>query len=130
MRKRSKTRTRGAAIVELAVCLPVMVLMVFGTVEVASSIFLKQTLTSAAHEGALTGMRQNAVESDVLDRVNLILSARNISGCTVQVLTDQTGVSFDQLAPGGMFRVQIQKEQTSRFTAFTNFTVSVASQRQ
>jgi Flp pilus assembly protein TadG len=105
-----------------------MVIMVYGTVEVASSIFLKQTLTSAAHEGALTGMKQNAEETDIIDRVNLILTARNISGCNVQVLTDGTG--FDSLIPGDMFRVQIQKGQTSQFTTLTNVTVIVATQRQ
>ena len=51
-----RNKRLGAAIVEMAICLPVIVLLTYGTIELAGGLFLKQTLTSAAHEGALAGM--------------------------------------------------------------------------
>ena len=108
MRKKSRIRNRGAAIVELAVCLPVLVMMVWGTIEVSTSIFMKQTLTSAAHEGALTGMRLNATESEILNKVNLILTARNVTGATVDVIP--SGSQFNNLNSGDSFSIRIQTQ--------------------
>ena len=124
MRKKYKHR-KAAAVIELAVCLPVMVLIVFGSLEVAGTIFLKQTLTSAAHEGALTGMRQNAQESEITTRVDQILTARNVTGCTVQVVTN--GPAFADLNPGDMFWVDVQKSSSNTYINLTSVAVSVAS---
>lgn len=127
MRNKHRQR-RAAAIVELAICLPLLVFLVFGSIEVAGSIFTRQTLTSAAHDGALIGMRQNAQESDILARVNQILTARGITGCTTQVVTD--GPLFADLSPGDMFRVEIQKPVSNTYIALTAVSISVATQRQ
>jgi Flp pilus assembly protein TadG len=127
MRKKYRQR-KAAAIVELAICLPVLVLIVFGSIEIAGSIFMKQTLTSAAHEGALTGMRLNAQETEIITRVNQILTARGVTGCTTQVVTD--GPAFADLNPGDMFRVEIQNPSANTFINLTSVSVSVASQRQ
>lgn len=126
-RNRTPSARRGAAIVELAVCLPVLVFMVWGTIEVASSIFLKQTMISAAHEGALQGMRFNANQQQIIDRVNLILAARNISDCTVNVETG--GTPFEELPSGGQFSIRVQKNQTNQFINLTGVSVSITSQR-
>ena len=56
---------------ELAVCLPVVVLLVIATIEACSAMFLKQSLTVAAYEGVRTalierhaGQRPSGVQSD------------------------------------------------------------------
>ena len=43
---------KGTATVEFAVCLPVLVTIVLGSIEATNAIFLKQHLTAAAYEGA------------------------------------------------------------------------------
>ncbi len=45
-------RRRGAALTELAICLPVMCILVFGAIEITDTIFLKQRLSSIAYETA------------------------------------------------------------------------------
>ena len=82
-----RNKRLGAAIVEMAICLPVIVLLTFGTIELASGLFLKQTLTSAAHEGALVGMRLDATEASVRDRVELILAVREVEDCVCLLYT-------------------------------------------
>ena len=128
MRIVHKNRSRGSATIELAICLPVLVLLVFGTIEVSNSIFVKQTLTSAAHEGALVGMRSNSTEQQIIDRVDGILASRNVSNCVINILP--TGTSFEALAPGETFHVQVGCPSSYQFIGLEGVSVSVGSQRQ
>lgn len=99
-------RRAGAAIVELAICLPLLFLLVIGTIEVNNSIFLKQTLTSAVHDGALTGLRMNATEQEIKDRVETILNARGVSDFELSLETE-SGTAFSQLSKGEAFTVVV-----------------------
>ena len=104
--KRSKAaRSAGAVIVEMAVCLPLMILVVFGCIDISNGIFSGQTLTSAAHEGALVGLRANATEQEVADRVNSVLNARGVKDYTFNIET--FGVGFENLESGERFRIEL-----------------------
>ena len=56
-RSQHRATRRGVAAVELAVCLPVIILLVFGAIEASSFIFLKQSLNVAAYEGIRESIR-------------------------------------------------------------------------
>ena len=56
-RRTTRSNRRGIAAVELAVCLPVIVLLVFGSIEASSFIFLKQSLNVSAYEGIREAIR-------------------------------------------------------------------------
>lgn len=45
--RRKTARRRGAAVVEFAVCLPVIILVVLGSIEAASMLFLRITCQHA-----------------------------------------------------------------------------------
>ena len=89
----------------MAICLPVLVLMTWGTIETSSSIFQRQTLTSAAHEGALTGMRRGSSETEIRNRIAVILKSRQLDDSVVEVTP--SGAAFDQLVPGAPFSITI-----------------------
>ena len=55
--KQHRGERRGVAAVEFAVCLPVIILLVFGAIEASSFIFLKQSLNVAAYEGIRESIR-------------------------------------------------------------------------
>jgi len=74
---------RGVATVELAVCLPVLALLVFGSIEAASFIFLKQSLQVAAYEGIREAIRPGAIDSVARDRSFAILNSRFIRDAIV-----------------------------------------------
>jgi Flp pilus assembly protein TadG len=76
---------RGVAAAELAVCLPIVVLLVVATIEACSAIFLKQSLTVAAYEGVRTALVEGATASTVQTACNQVLSDRKIEGATVKV---------------------------------------------
>ncbi len=79
-----RTKRRGAAAVEFAVCLPVIILLVFGSIEASSFIFLKQSLNVAAYEGIREAIRVGSGNADGIDRAQNILNARNVNDFQVR----------------------------------------------
>jgi Flp pilus assembly protein TadG len=84
-RRARPRKGRGVAAAELAVCLPIVVLLVVATIEACSAIFLKQSLTVAAYEGVRTALVEGATASTVQTACNQVLSDRKIEGATVKV---------------------------------------------
>jgi hypothetical protein len=83
--RRKPAGRRGAAVVEAAVCGGIVVLLTFATLEVCSSIYLRESVTVAAYEGARVGVKRKATRQDSIDQANNILSARGVSGGRVSV---------------------------------------------
>ncbi|WP_417747062.1 TadE/TadG family type IV pilus assembly protein [Rosistilla oblonga] len=81
-RPRAKSR-RGTAIVEFAVCLPLLALLVFGTIEAASRIFLKQTLSISAYEAARQAIRVGSTTENSKASGDSILTARKVKGSQI-----------------------------------------------
>ncbi|QDT62988.1 TadE/TadG family type IV pilus assembly protein [Calycomorphotria hydatis] len=76
---------RGAATVELAVCLPVFAVLVFGSVEAANMIYIKQALTEAAYEGAKVASTTGSEEDNARNRIDDILEAYDITPDEVSI---------------------------------------------
>lgn len=83
--RRAPRDRRGVAAAEFAVCLPVIVLLVLGTLECCTMIFLKQSLTVAAYEGIRTGLEDRATATDVRRTGQRILTQRRVQGGTIAV---------------------------------------------
>ncbi len=75
----SRLRRKGAATVELAICLPIFLTVAFGTIDICSVLFLKESLTIAAYEGARVGMHQGGTNAATSARVFSILQERGIN---------------------------------------------------
>lgn len=101
----SAERLRGVAAVEMALCLPLIFLVIFGGIEAANIIFLKQAITEAAYEGALYASKTEATQSETLSRVQTILDARNIQ--TTSITAGLGSTLIDELAPGVLFSIRI-----------------------
>lgn len=78
---------RGVAAVEFAICLPVLALLVFGSIEATAFIFLKQSLHVAAYESVRTGSRADATQADATNRGQAILDSRDVRGATIRFVT-------------------------------------------
>jgi Flp pilus assembly protein TadG len=85
LRSNRKRNRLGVAAAELAVCLPIIVLLVVATIEACSMVFLKQSLTVAAYEGVRTAIMPNATEAQVKAACNQILADRRIDGGVVTI---------------------------------------------
>jgi Flp pilus assembly protein TadG len=77
-RKRCRHR-RGVAAVEAAIVLPVLFLIVLGTIEVTSMIFLRQALVASAYEAGRIAIRRDGSAAAAQFRGEEVLSARNIT---------------------------------------------------
>ncbi len=81
---RAKRRDRqGAAVVEFAVCLPVLMLLILGSIEATSAVFLKQALTTSAYEGVRAAIRSGSTTAQATQRANDVLSVRQVRNATV-----------------------------------------------
>ncbi len=89
---------RGAAVVEFAIVLPVFLLILIGTIEACSMIFLQQSLEIAAYEGARVAIVPTTTSSDVESAANQILTPRHIQNSSISVTPNDF-----QSAPYGTF---------------------------
>ena len=76
---------RGAVAVEMAVVLPVLLLLIFGIIESCNLIFLKQSLTVASYEGVRASIAQGNTSVVVNERANQILNDRKIKSATLTI---------------------------------------------
>ena len=124
---RQSSSRSGAAVVEFAVCLPVLLLIVFGSIEGASMMFLKQTLVQASYEGAKVAIRtgdQEAAEKAIkavaagrrVKNVRISTSPSNLSdaepGQLITITVTAPG-NANSLFPFGPFKDQPVTAQAS-----------------
>ncbi|MEL7497534.1 MAG: TadE family protein [Planctomycetota bacterium] len=69
---------RGAAAVEAAICFPLIIILMMGTLEICAGIYLKESLSICAFEGCRVGVRRRATREMVLARVNEVLADRQV----------------------------------------------------
>jgi Flp pilus assembly protein TadG len=94
---------RGVAAAELAVCLPVVVLIVIATIEACSALFLKQSLTSAAYEGVRTALADRETPGSVQAACNQVLKDRSIKGAKITIKP----TNIASLKPGDFIDVTV-----------------------
>ena len=110
-RNSSGLRARGrraTATIELVVCLPMMMLLVFGSIQLCDLIFLQQTVVSAAYEGTIELARPNASSASVVNRVEQILTMHDIQGFEVKILPEGTEVG--DLATGTPVQIEVSAD--------------------
>jgi Flp pilus assembly protein TadG len=117
---RKKIR-HGAAVVEFAVCLPVIVLLILGSIEATSAIFLRQALTTSAYEGIREAARTGATTAQATNRAQNVLTSRNVRGSTIQFSPTDVGA-----APRGEI---ISIEVAARFSTNSPFMGNVIADR-
>jgi Flp pilus assembly protein TadG len=82
-KKRSRFLRRGSAIVETAVVAPLLLLAMFGMVELGQAYNVKQTVTLAAREGARAAALPGATFTDAQAAANASMTMAGLSGHTV-----------------------------------------------
>jgi len=97
------TLRRGTALVEFAICLPLLTVLLLGTIEASSMIFLKQSLTIAAYEGARTALRPGATAAGVIADCTQITTDRGLHDVTVTLTPD----NLTNLPAGDFITVQV-----------------------
>jgi Flp pilus assembly protein TadG len=120
--RRKNSQRRGAAAVEFAVCLPVLLAFVFGILEFSRATQLQQSTRLAAFEGARAGITLDAASSDVTTAVNRVMSAVSISNFSTTVSPSP----LTYTSPTVTVTVNLDPTQNAWFTWFirSNNTIS------
>lgn len=84
-RLRTSAARRGIAATELALCLPVLVLLVCGSIQACDLLYLKHALVSAAYEGSLELAKPSSTNASVNLRITQLLDARGVNGATIAI---------------------------------------------
>jgi Flp pilus assembly protein TadG len=127
-RWRRRRRIRGTAAVELAVCLPILLTIVWMTVIACELIHLRHTLTLAAYEGARTAIVKDAVNDDVIDAANWVLDSRGVAPLNRSVAIYVADIT--QVVPGTYITVTTTADTNANMPlrGFTNGTMQVSAQ--
>ncbi|MEZ5941875.1 MAG: TadE/TadG family type IV pilus assembly protein [Planctomycetaceae bacterium] len=107
--RRSDKPRQGAALVETAICLPVMLLLTFGAIEASNAIVLKQTLTEISYETARIVTSQGTTKAEALIRAEEIVTARGLDDVVVDISPDITV----NTPPGTAITVTVSAAATS-----------------
>jgi Flp pilus assembly protein TadG len=75
-------RDTGSALVELAICLPVLVLVMIGTIDFARVFYTSISLSNAARAGAQYGAYNLAQSGDTATMQTTATGATNLTGVT------------------------------------------------
>ena len=84
-RRPSRLTRSGAAVVEFAVCLPLIVFVVLAAIEACSLIFLRQALQTTAYEAVRAAVAPNGTAESVLGCAQEMLRERHVQQGTVQL---------------------------------------------
>lgn len=83
-----RTHSRGLAVVELALCLPILFLILFATIEACSMLQLKQNVQVTAYEGARIGVLPGSTTALVEAQCEMLLDDRGILGYSITMSQD------------------------------------------
>ena len=73
----------GTATTEMAVAMPLLITLVFGSIEMANAVFLRQSLNMAAYEAAKVITRPGSNEVLARSRCDGVLAVRKVSAYTL-----------------------------------------------
>lgn len=108
------------ACVEAACLLPVILLVVLGSVEVTNKIFLKQSLATAAYESCRTAIESNAKNGPAKSAGMEILKTRGVKSATITF--DPSNI--ENAKRGEFIRVTVHANGKANSILNNNFTVA------
>ncbi|TWT37384.1 TadE-like protein [Posidoniimonas corsicana] len=75
----------GAAVAELAICLPLLAMLVLASIEACTMMFLNHSLTIASYEAVRVAINYDSTNADVHDRCTEIITDRAVAGASVNI---------------------------------------------
>ena len=114
---------RGAAMVELAIILPVLVMLVFGIIQFGIAFNRVQGLHAAAREGARVASLPTSTGADVQARINESLAAMNFAANPASI--SPSGCAGNN---GNPIRVTVTAPYTVAIPLIPNVNVTLTGQ--
>jgi Flp pilus assembly protein TadG len=116
---------RGAAVVEFALVVPVLLLLVFAIIDFGRALWTMNVLTSGVREGARAAAVQatraqmdSAAAQHTADYINAVLGANTVTRGAIRV-------HYDSLAPATYGQILVELRDGYQFQAVTPFASSM-----
>lgn len=84
---------RGASVLEMALVLPVLLMLSFGIVEYGYFFYVKNTVTSAAQAGSRVAIMGSSTNADVSNAVGNMMTAAGLQNSGYQLTLNPADVS-------------------------------------
>ncbi len=97
---------RGAALVEFAVVVPVLLLFVLGMIEISRAIMVTDMLAFAARHGSRQAVLGSSTTASVQSSVKQVLTDAGIRGATVSVLVNGANTDVTNAKTGDAITVE------------------------
>lgn len=107
------------ATVELAICLPVLSLIVFGSIQATNLIFLQHATTAAVYEGTLEMAKSNATNASVESRIQQVLDAREVVNTVISIIP--AGTNIANTPAGTLLTLEVSADVRSNLSVFGFF---------
>ena len=111
VRKRKGNRSRGAAAVEAALVMPILLLVTFGAIKYGWLFLRAQQITNAARYGARVAIRADASPTDVTTAIANLMTAAGMGDSGYNVTITLEGGSGwnveDELGAGDAITVEV-----------------------
>jgi Flp pilus assembly protein TadG len=104
MMKRLRNQ-RGAALLETAITLPIILLITVGIFEFGRAYQTWQVLTNSAREGARVAVLAGTTDAQVTDAVRSYMKSGKLAAATSAVITVERNVPFNATATGSRITV-------------------------
>lgn len=108
---------RATAVVELALVLPLLMVLLLGTLETCSAIYRQQTLHIAAFEGCRVALVPRITRAQVDAAINQILTSRRVRNATITI----TPANFTTAAPRTLITVRVDAPAAGNTLVTPNF---------
>ncbi len=113
-----RSRSEGIVLVELAIVLPLLLMLTFGIIEYGWLFLKAQQVTNAARQGARVGATPDATNADVENAVSTVLTAAGMGGSGYSLAYQPAG-DVGSLDTGTTFTVTVTVPYSSvRIVAF------------
>lgn len=116
------SRRRGAATVEFAVVLPLLLVMLLGIIEMGRAMMVGEVTAAAARLGARAAVISGATNSQVVSTVSTYLQAGGVKNATTVVsVNGASGADLSTASAGDAIQVLVQAPMNSNAWAVNSF---------
>ena len=114
---------RGIAAVEFAICLPILILLVLGSIEIGVAFYNKLVITNASREGVRAGIVEGTLNTDIIQIVENYCNGKLINlNDNNELPTDAVTVSSSNTAGGiAILTVSVTYDYNFLFGSFLGF---------
>ncbi len=116
---------RGAALIEFAIVFPVVLLVVFATIDLCNRIYLQQAIAIMAYEGARVSTIPGATTSDIEQQIETMAENRNLKNLQINVAPSD----FENASFGTFISVEVRADTAQGLTSIftTNQCIATVS---